>query len=61
MGNMAANGYATHSPFFYSMSAVFIAEVFLTFAFLMVILEQPTIGPKGFAGLTIGLALTRST
>ena len=59
MGNMAANGYATHSPFFYSMSAVFIAEVFLTFAFLMVILgATDDRAPKGFAGLTIGLALT---
>lgn len=58
-GNMAANGYGEHSPFFYSMSAVFIAEVVLTFVFLLVILgATDDRAPKGFAGLAIGLTLT---
>ncbi len=56
---MAANGYGERSPFFYSMSAVFIAEVVLTFVFLLVILgATDDRAPKGFAGLAIGLTLT---
>ena len=37
-GHMAANGYGAHSPFGYSLGAVLITEVLLTFIFLLVIL-----------------------
>lgn len=58
-GNMAANGYANHSPGGYSLLAVLIAEVVLTGIFLLVILgSTDDRAPKGFAGLSIGLALT---
>ena len=58
-GNMAANGYGAHSPFNYSLAAVVIAEVLLTFLFLLVILgATDDRAPKGFAGLSIGLMLT---
>ena len=58
-GNMAANGFGEHSPGGYSMMAVLVAEVVLTFFFLQVILGS-THGraPAGFAPLAIGLALT---
>ncbi|EHB55296.1 MIP family channel protein [Mycolicibacterium rhodesiae JS60] len=58
-GHMAANGFGDHSPFGYSMAAVIIAEVLLTFLFLLVILgATDDRAPKGFAGLAIGLMLT---
>lgn len=58
-GNMAANGYGAHSPGGYTMVAVLIAEVVLTFVFLLVILgATDDRAPKGFAGLAIGLTLT---
>lgn len=58
-GHMAANGFGDHSPFGYSMAAVIIAEVLLTFLFLLVILgATDNRAPKGFAGLAIGLMLT---
>ncbi|MCB0942237.1 MAG: aquaporin Z [Mycobacterium sp.] len=58
-GHMAANGYGAHSPFGYSLGAVLIAEVLLTFIFLLVILgATDDRAPKGFAGLAIGLTLT---
>lgn len=58
-GAMAANGYGANSPHGYSMMAVLITEVLLTFIFLMVILgSTDDRAPKGFAGLSIGLALT---
>ncbi|TFV56287.1 aquaporin Z [Mycobacterium sp. PS03-16] len=58
-GNMAANGYANHSPGGYSLWAVLIAEVVLTGIFLLVILgSTDDRAPKGFAGLSIGLTLT---
>lgn len=55
----AANGYADHSPGSYSLMAALVAEVVLTFMFLLVILGS-TDGraPKGFAPIAIGLALT---
>ena len=56
---MAANGYGAHSPFNYSLAAVVIAEILLTFIFLLVILgATDDRAPKGFAGLAIGLTLT---
>jgi aquaporin Z len=55
----ASNGFADHSPGKYGPLECFIAEVVLTFFFLIVILGA-THGkaPKGFAPLAIGLALT---
>jgi aquaporin Z len=55
----AANGYAEHSPGGYSLLAGFVAEVVLTFFFLVVILgSTDRRAPAGFAPLAIGLALT---
>jgi aquaporin Z len=58
-GGFAANGYDAHSPGEYSSRSALIAEVVLTFFFLIVILGS-THGraPVGFAPLAIGLALT---
>lgn len=55
----AANGYAEHSPGGYSMLAALVAEVVLTFMFLMIILgaTDPR-APAGFAPIAIGLGLT---
>jgi len=55
----AANGYAEHSPGRYSLLSGLVAEVVLTFMFLLIILGA-TDGraPKGFAPLAIGLGLT---
>jgi aquaporin Z len=55
----AANGYAEHSPGGYSLLSGAVAEVVLTFVFLLVILGA-TDGraPAGFAPIAIGLALT---
>ena len=55
----ASNGYGAHSPGHYDLGACLIAEVVLTFFFLMVILGA-TDGraPKGFAPIAIGLGLT---
>ncbi|MDG1822669.1 MAG: aquaporin Z [Flavobacteriaceae bacterium] len=59
IGGFAANGYGAHSPDGYSLGAALITEVVMTFMFLMVILGAThSKAPKGFAGLTIGLALT---
>ena len=58
-GNMAANGFGAHSPGGYSLSAVIVTEVVLTFVFLLVILgSTDDRAPKGLAGLAIGLTLT---
>lgn len=55
----AANGYAEHSPGGYSLGACLIAEMVLTFVFLMIIIGA-TDGraPKGFAPIAIGFGLT---
>lgn len=59
IGGFAANGYGAHSPDGYNLGAALITEVVMTFMFLMVILGAThSKAPKGFAGLTIGLALT---
>jgi aquaporin Z len=59
LGGFAANGYGEHSPGGYSMLSALIAEVVMTFMFLIVILGAThSKAPKGFAGLAIGLALT---
>lgn len=55
----AANGYAEHSPGKYSLVACLVAELVLTFMFLMIILgSTDRRAPQGFAPLAIGLGLT---
>ena len=55
----AANGFGELSPGKYSMGAAIVTEVVMTFMFLIVILGAThQRAPVGFAGLTIGLALT---
>lgn len=58
-GGFASNGYDTHSPGGYSLVACLVAEVVLTFMFLIVILgSTDERAPKGLAPLAIGLSLT---
>jgi aquaporin Z len=58
-GGFAANGFGEHSPGGYSLISALIAEVVLTFGFLMVILgATDKRAPAGFAPIAIGLALT---
>jgi aquaporin Z len=55
----AANGYGDHSPGGYSLVAALVAEVVLTFVFLMIILGATDArAPAGFAPIAIGLGLT---
>lgn len=55
----AANGYGQHSPGGYSLLAGLVAEVVLTFMFLLIILGATSRrAPIGFAPLAIGLGLT---
>ena len=59
IGGFAANGYAAHSPGGYGLAACLLAEVLLTFFFLVVILgATDQRAAKGFAPLAIGLCLT---
>jgi aquaporin Z len=69
---LATNGYGTHSPSGYGLISCFLAEVILTFIFLLVILgvtdDRPPqqvagryflqLAPVGFSPIAIGLALT---
>ncbi|NJN86522.1 MAG: aquaporin Z [Leptolyngbyaceae cyanobacterium SL_7_1] len=56
---LATNGFGAHSPGGYTIAAAFIAELVLTFFFLLVILGvTDRRAPKGFAPLAIGLCLT---
>jgi aquaporin Z len=58
-GGFASNGYAEHSPGGYTLLACLVAEIVLTFGFLVVILgSTDQRAPAGFAPLAIGLALT---
>lgn len=58
-GGFASNGYGEHSPGQYSMAACFVAEVVLTFMFLMIIMgATDRRAPAGFAPIAIGLGLT---
>lgn len=58
-GGLASNGYEEHSPGRYSMLSGLVAELVMTFMFLLVILgATQQRAPVGFAGLAIGLALT---
>lgn len=58
---LGQNGYGSASPSGFDLTSVFMAEVILTFFFLLVILStthENTPGPnKGFAGVAIGLTL----
>lgn len=58
-GGFASNGYAEHSPGGYTLIACLVAEVVLTFMFLMIILgATDRRAPAGFAPIAIGLGLT---
>lgn len=58
-GGFASNGYGEHSPGGYSMVAGLVAEVVLTFFFLLIILgATDSRAPAGFAPIAIGLGLT---
>ncbi len=58
-GGFAANGFAEHSPGGYSMISALVAEITLTFMFLMIILgATDKRAPAGFAPIAIGLGLT---
>ena len=58
-GGFASNGYGAHSPGGYSLMACLVAEVVLTFMFLMIILgATDRRAPLGFAPIPIGLGLT---
>ncbi|HZT29141.1 MAG TPA: aquaporin Z [Bryobacteraceae bacterium] len=58
-GGFASNGYGAHSPGGYSMVACLVAEVVLTFMFLIIILGSTDRRvPQGFAPIPIGLGLT---
>ncbi len=55
----ASNGFGAHSPGGYSLVAALVAEVVLTFFFLLVILGATSPGARpGLAPVAIGLALT---
>ena len=56
---LATNGYGAHSPGAYSFLACLIAELVLTFMFLIIILgATDRRAPQGLAPVAIGLALT---
>jgi aquaporin Z len=58
-GGFASNGYGALSPGQYGLGACLIAEMVLTFFFLMIITGCTSRGAAaGFAGIPIGLALT---
>ena len=55
---LGQNGYDAASPLGFSMTSAFVAEVLLTFIFLLVIHGSTSEkAPKGFAGIPIGLSL----
>ncbi len=55
----ASNGYGAHSPGGYNLTAALVAEVVLTFFFLIIILGATSAkAPAGFGPLAIGLSLT---
>lgn len=59
IGDFGANGYGEHSIGHYNMTAAIVTEFVMTFMFLLIILGATDAkAPAGFAGLTIGLALT---
>lgn len=55
----ASNGFGEHSPGGYSLGACLIAEIVLTFMFVVIILgATDRRAPQGFAPIAIGLGLT---
>ncbi len=55
----AANGFGDHSPGKYAMTSCLVAEVVLTFFFLLIILgSTDKRAPQGLAPIAIGLGLT---
>ncbi len=60
LGGFASNGYAEHSPGGYSLLACLVAEVVLTFFFLIIIMGSTDKRgvPAGFAPIAIGFGLT---
>ncbi len=58
-GGFASNGFGEHSPGGYTMVAALVAEIVLSFMFLMIILgSTDKRAPAGFAPIAIGLGLT---
>ncbi|MCJ7507046.1 aquaporin Z [Candidatus Bathyarchaeota archaeon] len=58
VNGLGQNGYGLASPAGFSVTSGFIAEVVLTFVFLIVVHGSTSEkAPKGFAGLSIGLSL----
>ena len=58
VNGLGQNGYGVASPGGFSMLSGFVAEVILTFIFLLVIYGSTSKAvPKGFAGIPIGLSL----
>jgi aquaporin Z len=58
LNGLGQNGYDLASPSGFSMASAFVAEVILTFIFLLVIHGSTSEkAPKGFAGISIGLSL----
>jgi aquaporin Z len=59
-GGFASKGYAAHSPGGYSLLSCLVAEVVLTFFFLMIIMGSTDRRgvPAGFAPIAIGFGLT---
>jgi len=58
-GGFASNGYEDHSPGKYNLVSCLVAEIVLTFMFLMIILgATDKRAPAGFAPIAIGLGLT---
>jgi len=59
LNGFASNGYGAHSPGGYSLLACLVAEMLLTFFFILVILgSTDERAAKGLAPLAIGLCLT---
>jgi aquaporin Z len=55
----ASNGYGAHSPGGYNLTSAFVAELVLTFMFLLIILGATDArAPAGLAPIAIGLGLT---
>jgi len=58
VNGLGQNGYESHSPAGYNLVSCFLAEVVMTFMFLMVIFGSTSKkAPAGFAGIPIGLSL----
>jgi aquaporin Z len=59
VNGLAQNGYGIASPAGYNLISCFVAEILLSFIFILVVLGATSLSaPKGFAGIAIGLSLT---